>query len=396
MPFLERVDFPVLAANLDLSKTPEMQHLESLKSSVVFTRGGRKIGVIGYLTPDTKQLVAAMTVEFTAEIAAINAEAERLKAEGVDILIALGHSGIVEDQNIALNCPLIDVVIGGHSHTFLYSGEPPITSDTPYGPYPVVVTQGSGKKVPVVQAYAYTKYLGLLNLSFDENGNLEFWEGSPLLLNDEIPQDRDVLDALEEYREEVEAYENEVIGTTKVILEGDNCRKEECNMGNLLTDAMVSIRAGLYTLSDNNKWTDAAIAIVQGGGVRSSIDTVSTGTGEITYGELDTVLPFRNKLLVAELSGAVLKQVLEFSVANYVKNIGAAAFLQVSGIHVNYDLDQPVGKRIESLEVLCADCDVPKYEQVVDTKTYGVIMTDFLKEGGDGYDMLVVSWILEK
>lgn len=368
-----------------------MQNLKSLKASQVFIRGGRKIGVIGYLTPDTKHLVATMTVDFTAEIAAINAEADKLKAEGVDILIALGHSGIVEDQKIALNCPLIDVVIGGHSHTFLYSGVPPLTSDTPYGPYPVVVTQGNGKKIPVVQAYAYTKYLGLLNLSFDENGNLNFWEGKPLLLNDDVPQDVDVLDALEEYRSEVEAYENQVIGTTKVILEGDNCRKEECNMGNLIADAMVSIRAGLYTVSDDGKWTDAAIAVIQGGGVRSSIDTVTSGNGEITYGELDTVLPFRNKLLVVEVSGAILKEMLEFSVANYVKDIGAAAFLQVSGIHVNYDLYQPAGKRIESLEVLCADCDVPKYQPVVDGKTYGVVMTDYLQEGGDSYEMLKVS-----
>lgn len=345
----------------------------------------RQIGIIGYLTPDTKDLVAAMTVDFTPEIAAINAEAEKLTAQGVDIIIALGHSGILEDQNIALNCPLVDIVIGGHSHTFLYTGV--ATEDTPYGPYPVVITQTTGKKVPVVQAYAFTKYLGVLSLEFDAEGNLLFWEGQPLILDAEVPQDEDVTGALEEYREQVEAYETAVIGQTKVILQGGNCRRSECNMGNMLTDAMVHSRAGLYSVNENN-WTDAAIAIIQGGGVRGTIDKVTTGNGDITLGELDTVLPFKNKLLIIEVPGKVLREMLEFSVSKLEDlELGTAAFLQVSGIHVVFDMDKPVNERIESLEVLCADCDVPRYQQVDEVKSYGIIISDFLKEGGDGYSM---------
>lgn len=382
------MDFPVLAANLDLAKTPEMQNLPSLKNSNVFIRGGRKIGVIGYLTPDTKDLVAAMSVEFTPEIAAINREAEKLNADGVDIIIALGHSGILEDQKIALNCPLVDVVVGGHSHTFLYSGV--ANGDTPYGPYPVTITQASGKKVPVVQAYAFTKYLGILHLQFDEAGNLVFFEGSPLVLDAEIEQDDDVIGALEEFRADVENYENSVVGQSKVILVGNNCRQQECNMGNLITDSMIHTRASLYTVTDHH-WTDAAIALVQGGGVRATIDKVSNGgNGDITMGELDTVLPFKNKLFVVELQGKALKEVFEFSVSKYNDlKLGVASFLQVSGVRVTYDLKKPANERVESLEVICRDCEVPKYEQVDDNKNYGVIITDFLKEGGDGFSIFI-------
>lgn len=319
-----------------------MQNLESLKASQVFTRGGRKIGIIGYLTPDTKNLVAAMSVDFTPEIAAINAEAEKLNAAGVDIIMALGHSGILEDQNIALNCPLVDLVIGGHSHTFLFSGV--AAEDTAYGPYPIVITQKSGKKVPVVQAYAFTKYLGMLTLQFDDAGDLLFWEGQPLILDGEVMQDEDVMQALEEYRSDVEEYETSVIGRSKVVLQASNCRRSECNMGNMLADAMVHTRASLYTVAENNHWTDAALAIIQGGGVRGTIDTVSDGgSGDITMGELDTVLPFRNKLMVVQVSGKLLKEMLEFSVANMKDTkLGTAAFPQVSGIRVSFDLDKPV------------------------------------------------------
>lgn len=86
-----------------------------------------------------------------------------MKKNGVTIIIALGHSGYEVDQNIARYCPLVDAVIGGHSNTFLYTGEQP-DAEKIDGPYPTVIKQASGKLVPVVQAYAYTKYLGELKL----------------------------------------------------------------------------------------------------------------------------------------------------------------------------------------------------------------------------------------
>lgn len=87
----------------------------------------------------------------------------------MNIIIALGHSGIDKDKEIGTNCPLVDLVIGGHSHTFLYTGPQP-DIDSPLGPYPTMVQQSNGKEVPVVQAYAYTKYLGSLDLEVREEG----------------------------------------------------------------------------------------------------------------------------------------------------------------------------------------------------------------------------------
>lgn len=56
-------------------------------------------------------------------------------------------------------------------------------SEIPEGPYPTMVTQPSGKKVPVVQAYAYTKYLGHLKVVFNDNGDVTLAEGNPILLD---------------------------------------------------------------------------------------------------------------------------------------------------------------------------------------------------------------------
>lgn len=130
-----------------------------------------------------------------SQIDAIKAESERLDSQGVNIIIALGHSGYETDKQIAKEVPLVDVVVGGHTNTFLWNGPQP-DLEVPEGPYPFVVTQKSGKKVPVVQAYAYTKYMGMLNVTFDDGGDLVEFQGQPRLLNNSAPEDQDVLDIL--------------------------------------------------------------------------------------------------------------------------------------------------------------------------------------------------------
>lgn len=63
-------------------------------------------------------------------------------------------------------------------------------SEDPEGIYPTFVTQQSGRTVPVVQAYAYTKYLGQLSLGFDSMGEVTHASGNPLLLDHNVNQGR--------------------------------------------------------------------------------------------------------------------------------------------------------------------------------------------------------------
>lgn len=150
---------------MDASREPTLAAAKSLRKSTVFTVKGVQIGVIGYLTPETKALAPANEVLLTDEVEAINAEAAILKSQGVDVLIGLGHSGLQRDQEIGLLCPDLDLVIGGHSHSLLYTGAVPDNETEPVrGTYPVMVKRPDGSEVPVVQAYAFTKYLGYLEL----------------------------------------------------------------------------------------------------------------------------------------------------------------------------------------------------------------------------------------
>ena len=125
-------------------------------------------------------------MKFNDEVEAINAEAQKLTDEGVNIIVAVGHSGFTTDKKIAKKCPNVDVVVGGHSNTFLYNGDVTLLKpekDYLDGNYPYMVGN-----VPVVQAYAYTKYLGNLSLTFDEEGKLQKWDGQPILLTQSMPQ----------------------------------------------------------------------------------------------------------------------------------------------------------------------------------------------------------------
>ncbi|KAL7735758.1 hypothetical protein ACLKA6_020007 [Drosophila palustris] len=328
LPFLNKVNFPIVSCNLDLSKAPQLQNAKNLMPSTIITKLEKQIGIIGYLTPETKDMVAVNDIEYYDEIPSINAEAKKLIEKGVNIIIALGHSGYKMDQEIAINCPDVDVVIGGHSHTFLFTGKPPST-DKPEGNYPTIVAKANGRRVPVLQAYAYTKYLGKIHLEFDNGGNLINFKGSPILLNSSVELESNMKSLLDFKRKKIDELDGQVVGTTKVLLNGDRkaCRKKECNFGNFICDTLVYARVaegfgGLY-------WTDASIALFNGGGIRASIDAGTDGT--VTGADIATVLPYGNTISVARVKGASLVKSLEHS-ASLRNSDSDGGFLQVSGL----------------------------------------------------------------
>lgn len=373
--FVDELTFPVLAANLNFSQEPSL--LGKINSSLILDVEGQKVGIIGYLTPDTVVISSAGKVTFESEVVAINREAELLAAQGVNIIIAVGHSGYQMDMTIAAQVELVDVVVGGHTNSFLWNGEQPDTERID-GPYPTVVTQSSGKQVPVVQAYAYTKYLGVLNCTFDSNGDLTSFAGQPILVDTTIPQEADVVELLEMYRPAIDALNEEVVGSSRVYLNGDwDCRLTECNFGNLIADALV-----LYAQTESTEtWTNAPIGIINGGGIRNSITPLATD-GAVTRGELLGVLPFGNQVVLLTLTGIDLLQALEQMVRSNGET-SRGEFPQVSGLRLVLNMSQPAYSRVVSVRARCGACSVPRYETVDPELNYTLVTTSFLADGGD-------------
>ena len=232
--------------------------------SIVTEVAGVKIGIIGYITTDTPYISRPdFTLEFLDEIDSVRKEAKKLKSKGIDIIIALGHSGYKEcDLDMAKKVPDIDFVVGGHSHSFLYTGSPPSVEE-PEGPYPTYVKQKSGKVVPVVQVYCYSKYLGHLKLNFDSEGELMtpvqgvgVSHAEVVMLDHTIPMDPWVDEALDKYRDKMKEY-YEVIGSTEVLLK--KIEEQESNLGNCIADSMAEA------------FNDTKIAFENNGGIRASL-----------------------------------------------------------------------------------------------------------------------------
>ncbi|XP_032456151.1 apyrase [Nasonia vitripennis] len=391
VPFLERAKAPVVVTNIDIAGEPSLRGY--FQNSTVITRGNRTIGVIGVIIKTTNTLSSTENLGFLDEVETVNAEAERLRARGVNIIIVLSHAGLDVDRIMAANCPEIDVIVGGHSHTFLYTGKPPFI-DVPEDEYPVVVRQtaaaaaaaaaGSSRAprtVLIVQAAAYTKYLGNLTVWFTPQGEVADWEGNPILLDSSIEEDPEIMEELMPWAEVVEATGQAVVGETRGFL-NSSCRSGECNLANLITDAMVYSYQGK---GGPKQWTYAAISCMNAGGIRNGIPP-----GVITYGDLVTVQPFENTWDVVEVRGEDLRLVLEESVSrSYEKDkFVGAGFLHWAGIRVVYNISKPAFSRIVDLSVRCQACEKPVYEPLDEEDWYRLVVPAFLLKGGDNVTAL--------
>ncbi|VVC28338.1 Hypothetical protein CINCED_3A000690 [Cinara cedri] len=373
----ELQDIPTVVSNLNMSAEPELNKL--VLPSYVFMFNNTKVGVVGYLSTTCPDVAKTEEIVFFDEIESLKKETKRLRDNGVNIIIGLGHSGVDIDEIVAREVEDIDIIVSGHSHTFLYSGTPP-SIEVPYGPYPLYVTNDKTKKsIPIIQAYANTKYIGKVNMRFDVNGELIDINGSPILLDRKIKQDSSMLKVLNKWKPLVNAITNITIGHTAVQLK-NVCHFQECNIGNIITDSFIYDNV-MRTKNCNKIWTDAPIALVLCGGIRMSINDV----GNITLKQIMSVSPFVNKIAKVTVSGTTLLEAFERSVFFYTELNGGKHFLQVSGVKVEYDLSRNPGNRVSSLFLRCGNCAVPIFEPLVLTNNYTVLMNRFLANGGDGY-----------
>ncbi len=353
--FVNAVEFPILMSNADISGEPLLKDV--IQKSVVIEKGGEKIGLIGLTPQDTVDLASpGPNVIFTEPSGAVQAEVDRLTEEGVNKIIVLSHSGYVADQRIAEAVTGVDVIVGGHSNTLLSN-----SAEGAVGPYPTVVNG-----VQIVQAYAYGKYLGELNVTFDDEGNVTETSGDLVVLDGTVAEDGTTKDRIAELAVPLEEIRQKVVAEAAAPIEGDRaiCRVEECPMGNLVADAML----------ERVKDQGIQVAFANSGGIRASIDA-----GPVTMGEVLTVLPFQNTLSTFQAKGSTLLAALENGVSQ-VEEV-AGRFPQVAGMTFKWDPTAEPGSRIVEAMVAGAPLDPDA--------TYGIVTNNFVRNGGDGYSMFM-------
>ncbi len=363
--FIAGAKYPVVSGNLNVSKEPLLAG--KLKGVVILDIGGEKVGVVSGLAEDTAETSSpGDNIRFAKIEDNLMGAVKALEAAGINKIIALTHDGFKRDVEIAATVPGIDVIVGGHSHTVMSN------TDESAEPYPTMVTGPAGNEVPVVTAGSYAKYLGDLKVTWDNEGNVISATGDTILLDASIAPDEAVNKRLAELSAPIEELKAKVIGVATAEIDGsrDTCRAMECAMGDLLSDAML----------DRSADQGMNIAIQNGGGLRASIEA-----GDITMGDVLTVLPFSNTLATMQLKGADVVAALENGLSQVEE--GAGRFPQVGGLRFTWTRDKPAGERVIKTEVMDNGAWVP----IDPNKLYGVVTNNYMRAGGDGYSMFATD-----
>jgi len=349
-------DFPLLAANL---KEEDGKDSPLADNYVIKEYDGVKVGIFGLATPETAYKTHPKNVEglvFSDPVKSARDMVEKLEGK-TDVIIGLFHLGLSEGSNytskmVAEQVDGIDVIVDGHSHHTLEEGM--MVNNT-----------------LITMAGEYDKYLGVIDLVVEDD-SVRSKKASLISkeMAEDVKPDKIVSMVVDSMNAANEKITSQVVGAALVELEGDRAavRTGESNLGNMIADA---IRIKL----------DADAAVTNGGGIRASIDK-----GEITKGEVITVLPFGNTAMALRVKGSDLRAALEHGISEYPAEEGL--FPQVSGIKFTFNPNKNPGERI--LEVWI------KGEKLDPAKDYVVATNDFMAAGGDGYTMFTDAPIVKE
>ena len=362
--FAAAARFPVLSANLDAADEPALAGL--VRPYAVFERAGLRVGVVGLTTPDTAQSSSpGPRVRFLPPGPALARAAAAARAEGAGLVVALSHLGLGRDAALA-GAAWTDpgagssagsgaaVFVGGHSHSLLSNAE----ADA-LGPHPTVAPGGA----LVVQAGAYGRYLGRLDLDLDADGRVLAHGGECRRVGPDLPEDPAVAAVVAAYAAPLEAVRRRVVAHLPAALDVAGCRVGTCALGEMVARALLDAAPG----------SDAAL--MNAGGLRTGLRA-----GPVTLADVLEALPFGNALATLRLRGADLAAAVEHGLTR----IGRGGFPHLAGLRWAWgDAGSPGARPVG---VLARGPD--GWAPLDPAREYRLATHDFLRRGGDGYAVL--------
>lgn len=349
LPWAQEAGFEFVAANLIDEKTGKVPTYAT--PYVITEVDGIKVAYIGIATPDTLTSTKAENVvglKFLDIVETVDKYSKIVRAEGADIVVALTHCSATEDEKgvvtgeaaeIAENAKDVDAVIAGHNHKFVDG---------------FVTNLNTGKKVAVIQAGYNGRGLSSVKFELDSEKNIVNVEANTRKLYEEenLPVDPVMETIVNKYNEELDPILSEKV----IDLEFDLAHDASQGMTPLgITIAEAMRQAG-----------GTQVAIANGGGIRAPLNA-----GEITLGDMYTILPFDNNVVTMKVTGAKLKELIQHGI-----NPDGFRWGQYSGLTVYYDK--------ESGEI--TSMRLSDGTKVKDDEYYTLTSIDFLMTGGDGYN----------
>ena len=349
-----KAEFPILNGNIFVEKTGRLFWNNPY---IIKEVNGIRIGIIGlhgrFAFYDTISEEMIQGIEARDEEVYLRKYIKEHKNK-TDLNVVLIHEGIpgtqssggtgdvarnhAKDIQLAKDVPGIDVMVTGHPH----SGTPE-----------ALVSNGT----IIVSTDAYTIELGRLDLVYDTKGDriTSYKNHLDYLFDDEVEDDEQMRKVISKWKAKLSSIAAQQVTTSASAL--TRSYSEESLLGNMVADAMLSA----FPASD--------FAVTNSGGLRQDIDA-----GAVTVGDLISAFPFPNTIVQLEMKGSDVRAMFEHgaSLSNGI--------LQTSKrVEMAYDESRPIGNRI----VICKIDGVP----LDDDRTYKVLTTNFLADGGDGFYM---------
>jgi 2',3'-cyclic-nucleotide 2'-phosphodiesterase (5'-nucleotidase family) len=366
----EQAQFPFLAANLYRQSTGELA--EFVKPYIIKEFGGVKIGLIGIALSTTPSMSFPDNIadlDFRSEVEALRQYVPEIRAQGVNTIIAVTHTWLAYDPKaaylemldkiknnpdalgkggnaleIAYLVPGIDIMYTGHLHRGFYKPwEEPINHTLIFQNY------ANGSNLGHVNFYLHRQTGKLAGYDYASDQGALF-----TLFQDDFLPDPAIAQKIDELVRQSEAGFDEIIGSARGNFK--RAAQGESALGNLIVDAM---REAVQT--------DLAMANL--GTLRGELRA-----GSITPREIFKIMPFGNRIVIMQVSGQLIKDLIEDRVS------GNSRGMLISGGRVVINRQLPDGQRVVKLTINGAPIDLQRQ--------YRLAVSDYLAEGNSGFSRL--------
>ncbi|HJQ09736.1 MAG TPA: 5'-nucleotidase C-terminal domain-containing protein [Gemmatimonadaceae bacterium] len=338
---MRQANYGIFGANV---RYTDGRDVEWIRNDTIVTRGKTRIGIIGWSTvstPTTTRSSNVVGLRFDRPAPIVDSIATVLRKRGADFVIVVAHAGAQCGRDGATSCngeiidfarqltTKIDAIVSGHSHTLI---------NVDVGDKPIVQARSSGRAIDVI------------DLPLERYAHVATRHEVREIAVDTMKPDLAIDSIVQRAVARVAPLVNRHVATIPVAMLRQG---SQYPLGNLIADAQ--------------RWAAKGdVAIMNNGGIRTDLRA-----GEATYGSLFEIQPFGNVLYSLTMTGAQLRGLLEAMLEKPVND-------HVSGFTVRFDPSKPKGSRLVS--VTMADGS-----PLSDTRTYNVIVNDFLATGGEGY-----------
>lgn len=311
---------------------------------------GVRFGIFGVLTLETlRNSQPGPNIEILDPIVIAQSLVPQMRAQGAQVIIALTHLSVNDDKQLA-KAVKVDLILGGHEHELI---------------------QTKSGETPIYKMGSDARNLGRIEIKVSaKTGAVQSIDCKVIPVTKDVPEDPRAKAIIDDYEKQLEARIgvtlDEKIGESGVDLDAQQAtvRAQESNLGDFIADTY-------------REATGADVAVLNGGGIRS--DRLYPA-GPITNRHVLSILPFKNKIVVIQVTGAELRKALERGVSRVVEDKEDGGFLQVAGLKFVYDGLRPAGSRIVRVTIAG--------RAINDNKRYKLATISYLAEGNEGYEMI--------